>query len=251
MSPNTALVALELNEQGVPNFTLTCNITKGLAETIKRRQDEYKGEELCLKDHIRGLEDCVLHYEETFATPPEGYIENLYYPDLVIPIGNGIFRPTKWIKLLEEGRVAMYTADDRPSSPPTIGILHSQPSTDTTLTVEPLPTWYKALLMGPGTAFHTYRCTLSHPQQWETQADVTHFRTIDEEIVKASSHLCAIETELEDLCLSRSLIQARLEMACAAQQADGLEPLVLGCHVTFCGGAWKKTTRVDDRGRSS
>ena len=95
MSPNTALVALELNEQGIPNFTLTCNITKGLAETIKRRQEEYEGEELHLKDRIRGLEDRVLHYKETFATPPDGYVENLYYPNLVIPVGNGIFRPAK------------------------------------------------------------------------------------------------------------------------------------------------------------
>ena len=247
LSPNTALVVLELNEQGIPNFTLTCNIAKGLAETIKTRE----GEELRLKDRIRGLEDRVLHYEENFSTPPDGYVENLYYPNLVIPIGNGIFRPAKWIKLLEEGRVAMYASDDGPSSPPTIGLIHAQPNTDTTLTVEPLPAWYKALLMGPATAFHTYRRTLSHPQQWGTRADVTHFRAIDEEIVKASSRLRAIEVEIEDLQLSRSLIQARLEMACAAQQAEGLEPLALGRHVTFCGGAWKKTRKVDDRGRST
>ena len=202
MLPGTALVTLELNERDVPNFTLTCNIAKGLAETIKRRQDEYEGEELRLKDCIRGLEDHVLHYKENFATPLDGYVENLYYPDLVIPIGNEIFRPAKWIKLLEEGRVAMYASDDGPSSPPTIGIIHAQPNTDTTLTVEPLPAWYKALLMGPATAFHTYRRTLSHPQQWGMQADVTHYRAINEEIVKASSHLHTIEAEIEDLHLS-------------------------------------------------
>ena len=251
MSPNTALVALELNDQGIPNFTLTSNIAKGLAETIKRRQDEYEGEELRLKDRIRGLEDCVLHYEENFATPPDGYVENLYYPNLVIPIGNRIFRPAKWIKLLEEGRVAMYAADDGPSSSPTIGLIHAQPNTDTTLTIEPLPAWYKALLMGPATAFHTYRRTLSHPQQWGTRADVTHYRAIDKEIVKASSRLRAIEAEIEDLQLSRSLVQARLEMACAPQQAEDLEPLALGRHVAFCGGAWKKTRKVDDQGRSN
>ena len=201
MSPNTALVALELNEQGIPNFTLTSNIAKGLTETIKRRHNKYEGEELRLKDRIRGLEDCVLHYEENFAMPPEGYIENLYYPDLVIPIGSGIFCPAKWIKLLEEGHVAIYASDDGPSSPPTIGMLHAQPSSSDALTIEPLPTWYKALLMGPATTFHTYRRTLSHPQQWGIQADVTHFRMINEEIVKASSCLHAIKTELKDLRL--------------------------------------------------
>ena len=34
-------------------------------------------------------------------------------------------------------------------------------------------------------------------------------------------------------------------MAHATQQAEALEPMVLGCHVTFCGGAWKKTTVGD------
>ena len=91
VSPNTALVALELNGQGIPNFTLTANIAKGLAETIKKRSDTYEEEELHLKDCIRGLEERILHYEENFNMPPEGYIKNQYYSDLAIPISNRIF----------------------------------------------------------------------------------------------------------------------------------------------------------------
>ena len=180
-----------------------------------------------------------------------GTLKTSTTPTSSSPSATGSFALQKWIKLLEEGQVAMYASDDGPSSPPTIGLIHAQPNTDTTLTVEPLPAWYKALLMGPATAFHTYRRTLSHPQQWGTRADVTHYRAIDEEIVKASSRLRAVEVEIEDLQLSRSLVQARLKMACAAQQAKGLEPLALGRHVTFCGGAWKKTCKVDNRGQST
>ena len=251
ISPNTALVALKLNNQGIPSLTLTANIAKGLAETIKKRNNAYEEEELRLKDCIQGLEDQVLHYEENFNMPLEGYIENQYYSDLIIPIGNGIFCPAKWIKLLKEGHIAMYTSDDRPSSSPTIGTLHAQPDFSNTSTVEPLPVWYKAILMGPATTFHTYCRTLSHPWHWGIQADVTHFHAIDKEIVKANARLQAIKSKLEDLHLSRSLIQAHLEMARAPQQAEALEPIALGWHVTLCGGAWKKTTRIDDWGRSS
>ena len=109
VSPGTALVALELNGQDFPNFTLTANITKGLAKTVKKRDDTYEEEELHLKDRIRGLEECVLHYKENFNIPPEGYIKNQYYLDLTIPIGNRLFQPAKWIKLLNDGQVTMYT----------------------------------------------------------------------------------------------------------------------------------------------
>ena len=102
--------------------------------------------------------------------------------------------------------------------------------------------------MGPGATFHTYCHTLNHPQQWGIQADVTQFRAIDKDLVKALGCLHTIKMEIEELHLNRSLIQACLEMAHATQQAKAHEPLVLGQHVTFCGGAWKKTQWVNDQG---
>ena len=166
ISPNTALVVLKLNNQGIPSFTLTTNIARGLTETIKTWNDTYEKEELHLKNHIRGLEDCILHYEENFNMPPEGYIKNQYYPDLAIPIRNGIFQPAKWIKLLDNGYIAMFASDDGPSSSLVISALHAQPDFSSTAPIEPLPVWYKAILMGPVSAYHTYCHTLSHPQQW-------------------------------------------------------------------------------------
>jgi hypothetical protein len=55
------------------------------------------------------LEERIGEYETIFDTVPEGYEENNgCLPNLNIPVGNGMYRPTKYIKQLEGGWVAGY-----------------------------------------------------------------------------------------------------------------------------------------------
>ena len=102
MSPNT--VATTLAAHPDLNTDILQAITKGLLATIARR-DAHKNIEICrLKEQITGLHDQVEHYENIFEHAPDGYIENDgRVSHFFIPLGDGVFKPAKWIKKLEDG----------------------------------------------------------------------------------------------------------------------------------------------------
>src|SRR6266436_1431593 len=74
-----------------------------------------------LDDHeemIEFLEARLIGYIDTFSQPPAGYVENGRLPTFTIPVGGGLSNPAKWVKKLDDGRVAGYTAEDGPHDLP-------------------------------------------------------------------------------------------------------------------------------------
>src|SRR6266403_2273233 len=62
-----------------------------------------------LDDHeetIEFLEAHLIRYIDTFSQPPEGYVENGRLTTFTIPCGGGLSNPAKWVKKLDDGRVA-------------------------------------------------------------------------------------------------------------------------------------------------
>ena len=101
MSPNT--VATTLAAYPDLNADILRAITKGLLATIARHDAHENIEIRCLKEQIAGLHDRVEHYENIFERAPDGYIENdRRVPHFFIPLGDGVFKPAKWIKKLED-----------------------------------------------------------------------------------------------------------------------------------------------------
>jgi len=75
----------------------------------------------CLCEQIKGLQDWVLHYKETFEWAPNGYmINNECIPNFCILIGNRLYHPAKWIKLNNNGTTLEYTNTNGPTSQPHI-----------------------------------------------------------------------------------------------------------------------------------
>src|SRR6267142_440423 len=79
-------------------------------------------------EQIKGLQDRILEYEETFKQAPEGYIlNNGRVPHFRIPCGHGLSCPAKWIKLNDDGTVSGFADTDGPKSDPHIADLYTQP----------------------------------------------------------------------------------------------------------------------------
>jgi hypothetical protein len=105
MSPST--VATTLAAHPDLNANILRAITKGLLATIAQHDAQEASEIHRLNEQIHGLHDCVEHYENIFEQAPDRYIENDgRVPHFYIPLGDGVFKLAKWIKKLEDGKVA-------------------------------------------------------------------------------------------------------------------------------------------------
>src|SRR6266403_560713 len=63
------------------------------------------------EETIKFLEAHLVGYIDTFSQPPEGYVENGRLTTFTIPCGGGLSNPAKWVKKLDDGRVAGYSTD--------------------------------------------------------------------------------------------------------------------------------------------
>ena len=105
MSPSTIVTTLAAHPD--LNADILQAITKGLLTTITQRDVQEASKIHHLNEQIHRLHDHVEHYENIFERAPDGYIENDgRVPHFYIPLGDGVFKPAKWIKKLEDRKVA-------------------------------------------------------------------------------------------------------------------------------------------------
>ena len=181
MSPNT--VATTLAAHPDLNADILQAITKGLLATIARR-DAHKNIEIrCLKEQIAGLHDRVKHYENIFERAPDGYIENdRRVPYFFIPLGDGVFKPAKWIKKLEDSRVAGFHKQQGPNESPYIIDLYAQADTvghGEENPIEPLPAWFCTLLIGPSSDFVHLQHDIGDLDDWGLAREIARFHELD------------------------------------------------------------------------
>ena len=111
------------------NTILLVNIIRLLVATIKKQEEEHVTVVKSFDETLDSLQSKVLQYEETFSTPPDGYIENNgHYPTLEICLPHGQRRPAKWIKQLDNYRVAALCDRDVGSSTPSIFDVYASPN---------------------------------------------------------------------------------------------------------------------------
>src|SRR6267142_2612332 len=157
MSPRMIQSTLTANDN--IDATLLRTIANGLLTTIANRETDTAMQFHRFIEQVRGLQERILEYEETFERAPEGYILNDgRVPHFRIPCGQGLSRLAKWIKLNDDGMVSGFADTNRPKSTPHIADLYTQ--ADDQYTEEgnarpalPLPPWFRFLLVGPSVDF--------------------------------------------------------------------------------------------------
>jgi hypothetical protein len=218
MSPST--VATTLAAHPGLNADILRAITKGLLATIAWRDAQANIEIRHLKEQISGLHDRVEHYENIFEHAPDGYIENNgRVPHFFIPLGDGVFKPAKWIKKLEDGWVTGFHEQQGPNESPYIIDLYAQADTvghGGENPIEPLPAWFRALLIGPSSDFVHLQRDIGNLDNWGLAREIAHFRKLDQKAAELATRVEVLHKELDTTHNTRTMSEKRLVLACAS-----------------------------------
>ncbi len=162
-------------------------------------------------DHKKKLDDCnetiefmeahLIGYIDTFSQPLEGYIENGRLTTFTIPCGNGLSNPAKWVKKLDDGRVAGYSTEDGPHDLPHICKIYASPKYMAD-PAEPLPHWIHKTLQGPAPGYTALLDVVKATDDWGLEADVMRFGSLDERIIAYKAQLNHTHSELKSTIIA-------------------------------------------------
>ena len=183
MSPST--VATTLAAHPDLNADILQPITMGLLATIARHDAQEASKVRHLNEQICRLHDHIKHYKNIFECAPDGYIENDgRVPHFYIPIGDRVFKPAKWIKKLEDGWVAGFHEQQGPNESPYIIDLYAPADMDghgEENPIEPLPTWFRTLLIGPSSDFVHLQHDIADQDNWGLAREIARYHELDQE----------------------------------------------------------------------
>jgi hypothetical protein len=168
--------------------------------------------------------------QRPFTDPPNGYIENRGQVGVEIPCCDGNRCLARWVRCLDQGRVASYTDRDTPNDLPIIINLYAPVDTwGADEAPQGLPGWFLSVLTGSAPTFATL-CQgfdVLPQDNWGYMAEIDHFHALNEQRQSTSAQIDQLLNEMEMLRVELQLSQERLEMSRVAQQ---VEHLCLGQH---------------------
>jgi hypothetical protein len=141
LSPRT--IRTTLQTQTNINNEMLCGIANGLLQTIADREASTSVATKCYEDRLHHLEQKVLHYEQTFNEPPEGYeLNDKKVTKFHIPVGGGLYQEAKWVQLNDDGTVSGYHSSQGPNERPYVIDLYAAPDYSVDSPLEPLLAWF-------------------------------------------------------------------------------------------------------------
>jgi hypothetical protein len=175
-----------------------------------------------LIEQVEGLGERVMGYEQTFERPPEDYQLNEHYPNIKIPIGNGLWCLAKWIKQGEEGFMYAYTDRDGIHDLPYLIPIYAQP-VYTSDPVKSLPRWFRTVLKGPSAHFNSLITHARDLDNWGIAADCTRYRKLEDEAYAIDCQMRHLEEERLSIEHEHDLYVAHLKAVRAADSLNFLE----------------------------
>ena len=208
LSPHTIATTLE----GYPDLDTSVLrvICSGLVDTLETCTKQYLSTTNTLDVQIEGLANQVQEYENMFKAAPEGYVENVHFPNLCVPFGNGLYCPVKWVKQGEDGFMYCHTAKDGPcsNSQPYLIPVYVSPIPSTDEPIEPFPNWMQAILHGPSTPYLNLLESAKTLDDWGVATDLARYRRYDEELMLIENKLRTLEVERVAMEYNRTIIAA-------------------------------------------
>src|SRR6266478_4717540 len=134
-------------------------IIDALIETLNSRHQQYLSQARAeaaehkaavekLEESLEFAESHLLNYQETFVKAPDGYVANDRLPTFTIPLGEGSDVPAKWIKQLDDGRIAGHSEHDGTGDLPYVKEIYAAPQDSVLNPAEVLPFWIRETLQG-------------------------------------------------------------------------------------------------------
>ena len=221
MSPST--IATTLAAHPDLNANILQAITKGLLTTIAWHDAQDASKVRHLNEQICRLHDHVKHYENIFEQAPDRYIENDgRVPHFYIPLGDRVFKPAKWIKKLEDGKVAGFHKQQGPNESPYIIDLYVQADMDghgEENPIKPLPAWFCTLLIGPSSDFVHLQHDIGDLDDWGLAREIARFCELNQEATKLATRVDVLHEELDATRDAQTMSEKWLILTCVSQKA--------------------------------
>ncbi len=148
--------------------------THHFQQDLATQEADYKKKLDDCNETIEFMEARLVGYIDTFFRPLKGYIENSRLTMFTIPCGNGLSNPAKWVKKLDDGRVAGYSTEDSPHNLPHVCKIYASPRYMAD-PAEPLPHWVHETLQGPAPGYAALLDAVKATDNWGLKADVMWF----------------------------------------------------------------------------
>jgi hypothetical protein len=241
LSSRTVCTTLQSNAD-IDN-TMLWTIANGLLQTIADREASTSVATKRYEDRLHHLEQRVLHYEQTFNHPPEGYeVNNGKVTNFQIPVGNGLYQEAKWIRLNDDGTVSGYLSTHGPNQQPFTIDLYATPDYSVDSPLEPLPAWFQHMLTGPGSDFHILQGAVADTEDWGLAREVARYCELDNNITAVAIKIEEYQRDLDAACARLGSCESRLMLARATERLSTLQnvPRKIGA----LRSGWKKTARM-------
>jgi len=230
MSPRTTQSTLATNAN--IDAELLCTIANGLLTTIANHETDTTVQYHHFTEQIQMLQECILHYEETFERAPEGYtLNDGHIPHFHIPHGNGLSCLAKWIKLNDNGTTLGYADTNGPNTMPHIIDLYTQADDqyDEEGKAKPtlnIPMWFRHLLVGPTADFQLLHNALVIHDNWGLTHKVHCYHDLDNEFADLCVRLEHLQVKLDTVQQACHSCESHLQLAHAPKQVEKLKNIL-------------------------
>ena len=212
----------------VPNLDAATlwGILGGAISTMRQAQEAHNCEKMRLRIQVETLERHIEHYEIQHPKCPQGYENNVgRAPSFYVPGPNRTTVLIKWVKQLNDGCVAGFGQHQAKGEAPHITELFLTPSYDIEDPPEPLPGWFRTLLIGPSTPYNVLREEVARLDDWSALAEVVHHCALGDQLCKKRHQIQILDAQIKGLVERRHLCEACLEAGKVSTQVKYLEHL--------------------------
>ncbi len=156
---------------------------------VRAQNEEHKAVINKLEEDLEFAQSCLLDYQETFVKALDGYVTNDRLPTFTIPLGEGSDVPAKWVKQLDDGRIARYSEHDRTGDLPYVKEIYAAPQDSALDLAEVLPFWIQETLQGTAIQYQELRRAVWDLDDWGLYAEVLRYRQLNEDILSLKAQL--------------------------------------------------------------
>ena len=208
------------------------SVVQGLVATLRKRDIERFAEQNKQRSRIQELEDRIKkEFEVSYDmhTCPDGFEANdeHHAPYARVPDKDGYLVSAKWVRYLEDGRVAAYAMGAPIDSMPYIVNIYAKPSLDDEdEPFEPMPQWYRAALHSDESHWQILYKETYKMAQWGIAAELKRHWDLHRVIDGLAKKIEFMQVDLEGAQQTADLCEYRLQAARAHKYAEHCQGLV-------------------------
>ena len=208
------------------------SVVRGLVATLRKRDIERFAECNKQKSRIQELEDTLKKQFEVsydMHTCPDGFEANdkCRAPYVQVPDKDGFMVSPKWVRYLDDGRIAAYAMGAPIDSMLYIVDIYAKPSLDDEdEPFEPMPQWFRAAMHADEAHWQVLYKEIYKMAQWGIAADLKRHQDLHWVIDGLAKKIEFMQVDLEGAWQTADLCEFRLQAAWAHKYAEHCQGLI-------------------------